>query len=167
MTAYLDMGQLVSAARFALRAEPELVSRHALLRCVAEPAAVAGSVEVYPELADKAAALLVAVARTHRPFADGNKRAGFVAATLMVNLNGHRLVMPLPVASALIGRVAEPQDVAAVLAAHIVRRSRGESFSDAQIDALADEAEGGYAVDEVLKRRRAAVAHRSAPLPPA
>lgn len=124
MTAYLDMGQLVATARYALRAEPELASRQALLRCVAEPAAMAGSVEVYPGLADKAAALLVAVARVHRPFVDGNKRAALVAAALMVNLNGHRLAMPLPAASALIDKVAlgeltEPQDVALALAPHI------------------------------------------------
>jgi death-on-curing protein len=124
VTAYLDMGQLVAAARYALRAEPELASRPALLRCVAEPAAVAGSVELYPTLTDKAAALLVAVALVHRPFVDGNRRAASLAAVLMVNVNGHRLDMPLAAASALIDKVAlgelpEPQDVAAVLAAHI------------------------------------------------
>lgn len=124
MTAYLDMGQLAAVARVVLRAEPELASRQALLRCVAEPAAMAGSVELYPQLSDKAAALLVAVARTYRPFVDGNKRAGLVAATSMVNVNGHRLTMPLPAASALIdtvahGELTEPTDVAAVLAPHI------------------------------------------------
>ncbi|HEV2087749.1 MAG TPA: Fic family protein [Cryptosporangiaceae bacterium] len=124
MTAYLDMGQLVAAARVALRAEPEVASRQALLRCVAEPAAMAGAVELYPTLADKAAALLVAVLKLHRPFVDGNKRAGFVAAALLVNVNGHRLDMPVPAASALIDKVdygglVEPTEVAEVLAPHI------------------------------------------------
>lgn len=125
MTVYLDMGQLVKAARVALAgAEPKVTSRHALLRCVAEPAAVAGSVELYPALADKAAALMIAVAKTHRPFEDGNKRTAFLAATLLINLNGHRLTMPAPAASVLIdkvsyGELAEPETVAAAIAPHI------------------------------------------------
>ena len=125
MTVYLDMGQLVKAARVALGgAEPKVVSRHALLRCVAEPAAVAGTVELYPTLPEKAAALMIAVARTHRPFEDGNKRAAFLAATLLINLNGHRLAMPAPAASVLLDKVAygeltEPAAVAAALAPHV------------------------------------------------
>ncbi|MGH9380826.1 MAG: type II toxin-antitoxin system death-on-curing family toxin [Thermoanaerobaculia bacterium] len=125
MTAYLDMGQLVAAARAALGSEPKVSNRRALLRCVAEPAAAAGGVEIYPELADKAAALMIAVARTHRPFADGNRRASFVAAALLLNVNGHRLAMPLPDASALIDKVAlgeltEAREVATRMTPHIM-----------------------------------------------
>jgi death on curing protein len=125
VTAFLDMGQLSAAARFALGGqEPQVASRRSLLRCVAEPAAAVGSAELYPDLPSKAAALLIAVARTYRPFVDGNKRAGFVAATLLINLNGHRLTMPVPAASSLIDKVAygeltEPEAVAAMLAPHI------------------------------------------------
>lgn len=125
MTAYLDMGQLIAGARFALKGkEPEVASRRNLLRCVAEPAAAVGSAELYRDLASKAAALLIAVARTYRPFVDGNERAAFIAATLLINLNGHRLTMPVPAASSLIGKVAygeltEPEPVAAMLAPHL------------------------------------------------
>jgi death-on-curing protein len=131
---YLDMGQLVKAARVALAGgEPKVVSRKGLLRCVAEPAAVAGPVEVYPTLAEKAAAVMVAVTRTVRPFEDGNKRTGFAAATLLLNVNGHRLVMPPAQASVLIDKVAygelpDPEAVAAVLAPHIVATDQPNPF---------------------------------------
>lgn len=44
-----------------------------------------------PDLADLAAAYGVGLAKNH-PFADGNKRAAFLAVGLFLALNGHRLV---------------------------------------------------------------------------
>lgn len=48
-------------------------------------------VELYPGLADKAAALLVGLSRNH-PFLDGNKRTAIGAATVFLNADGARLV---------------------------------------------------------------------------
>ncbi len=43
-----------------------------------------------PDLFDLAAAYAFALVRNH-PFADGNKRAGFMAAVLFLSINGFRL----------------------------------------------------------------------------
>lgn len=46
-----------------------------------------------PDVADLAAAYGAAIVRNH-PFVDGNKRTGFLAAGLLLSLNGHRLQVP-------------------------------------------------------------------------
>lgn len=48
-------------------------------------------VELYPGLADKAAALLVGLSRNH-PFLDGNKRTAIGAVNVFLRANGSRLV---------------------------------------------------------------------------
>lgn len=51
------------------------------------PAAGFGDVEFFPEFVDKAAVLLVRLAKNH-PLPDGNKRAGWVAMRMFVAVNG-------------------------------------------------------------------------------
>lgn len=51
------------------------------------PAAGFGGTEFYPEFVDKAAVLLVRLARNH-PLPDGNKRAAWVSLRLFVDVNG-------------------------------------------------------------------------------
>jgi death-on-curing protein len=50
------------------------------------PAARFGDTEFYPDFIDKAAVLIVRLARNH-PLPDGNKRAAWVALRLFVELN--------------------------------------------------------------------------------
>ena len=47
----------------------------------------------HPSLFDLAAAYAAGIIRNH-PFLDGNKRAGFVAAALFLELNGYSFVAP-------------------------------------------------------------------------
>ena len=49
-----------------------------------------GDVEFYPEFVDKAAVLVVRIARNHA-LLDGNKRLAWAALTMFLTLNGHRL----------------------------------------------------------------------------
>jgi death on curing protein len=56
----------------------------------ARPAASAFGQDAYPTLAEKAAALLHALARNH-PFTDGNKRTATVAALFLLAVNGQRV----------------------------------------------------------------------------
>jgi len=49
-------------------------------------------VELYPSLADKAAALLVGLSRNH-PFVDGNKRTAIGAVSVFLLANGYWLVI--------------------------------------------------------------------------
>lgn len=57
---------------------------------IARPRASAGGRDAYPGILDKAAALMHSLILNH-PFIDGNKRAGFAAAVLFLQMNGHRL----------------------------------------------------------------------------
>lgn len=49
-----------------------------------------GGIEMFPSLADKAAALIHSIVAFH-PFSDGNKRTAFVAADVCLKLNGTRV----------------------------------------------------------------------------
>ena len=51
------------------------------------PAAGFGDDDFYPEFVDKAAVLIVRLARNH-PLPDGNKRAAWVSLRLFVDING-------------------------------------------------------------------------------
>ena len=57
------------------------------------PQAGFGDVEFYPEFVDKAAVLVVRIARNH-PLPDGNKRLAWQALTMFCALNGHQLKVP-------------------------------------------------------------------------
>jgi death-on-curing protein len=57
---------------------------------VARPRATFGSKDLYPDLWEKAAALMESLVQNH-PFVDGNKRTGLVATGIMLERNGHRL----------------------------------------------------------------------------
>lgn len=58
-----------------------------LLAAEQRPQASAFGQDAYPELSDKAGALLHALARNH-PFKDGNKRTAVVASLFMLAING-------------------------------------------------------------------------------
>jgi len=59
--------------------------------CLARPLATAAGQELYPELLDKAAALIHSIITTH-PFVDGNKRVALVAADVCLRRNGKRIL---------------------------------------------------------------------------
>lgn len=54
---------------------------------IAQPRMSFGGQELYPTLAEKAAALSFSLINNH-PFVDGNKRIGYEAAVVFVELNG-------------------------------------------------------------------------------
>jgi death-on-curing protein len=61
-----------------------------LLSALARPQAGFGDIELYPDLFDKAGALLHSLVLNH-PFVDGNKRTGVAAAGIFLELNDVRL----------------------------------------------------------------------------
>jgi death on curing protein len=61
---------------------------------VAQPRAGFGGKALYPDLADKAAALAFSLVMNH-PFADGNKRTGYGAMMRFLSRNGHTIAGPL------------------------------------------------------------------------
>ena len=58
---------------------------------VFRPQASFGGHDLYPDLFSKTAALGVSLIKNH-PFLDGNKRVGFGAMVLMLELNGYELI---------------------------------------------------------------------------
>lgn len=61
--------------------------RGALESAVARPQATFGGEDLYPDLAEKSAALFHSLVMNH-PFVDGNKRVGAMAAEFFLVLNG-------------------------------------------------------------------------------
>lgn len=67
-----------------------LRDKGALESAVAQPQMGFGGQDLYPSLAEKAAALSFSLVQNH-PFVDGNKRIGFVAMLVFLQANGHTL----------------------------------------------------------------------------
>lgn len=67
---------------------------------VAQPRMTFGGADLYPTLADKAAALGFSLTSNHG-FADGNKRVGFTAMDTFLRVNGHRIVAEVDDAEAV------------------------------------------------------------------
>lgn len=86
MTEYLDLDDLLAAARAALGHEPEIQDWGLLQSALVRPQAVVFGTDPYPTLAEKAGALLHSLVRNHA-LLDGNKRLGWVAVRLFAVLN--------------------------------------------------------------------------------
>ena len=69
---------------------PGLRDSGALESALAQPRAGFGGQDLYPTLADKAAALGFSLINNH-PFVDGNKRIGHAAMETFLVLNGHEI----------------------------------------------------------------------------
>ncbi len=65
----------------------------ALESAVAQPTMTFGENDLYPTLADKAAAIAFSLVKSH-PFVDGNKRIGHYAMETFLILNGHEVTAP-------------------------------------------------------------------------
>ena len=63
----------------------------ALESALAQPYMTFGGNELYPSLAEKAAALGFSLIQNH-PFADGNKRTGHAAMAMFLKINGYKII---------------------------------------------------------------------------
>ncbi len=92
---------------------------------VAQPQMMFDGQELYPTLAEKAAALGFSLVCNH-PFADGNKRIGHAAMETFLVLNGWELLAELDEQERLILRLAsgevEREELVAWVQAHLIRR---------------------------------------------
>jgi death on curing protein len=90
VTTYLSLEQVLDLHRRQLRlfgGAPGLRDRGALESAVARPQMTFGGEDLYPEIDDKAAALMHSLVMNH-PFVDGNKRVGAHACVLLLMANG-------------------------------------------------------------------------------
>ena len=91
---YLSIGQLLALHAQQLRrygGGTGVRDRGALASELARPAATFGGEDLYPDIADKAAALMHSLALNH-PFVDGNERVAAFGAIVFAESNGHEFL---------------------------------------------------------------------------
>jgi death-on-curing protein len=115
---YLTLVEALTIAEAVTGIDAAILSRAARLELLDSalhaPQAGFGDVEFYSEFVDKAAVLVVRIARNH-PLPDGNKRLAWQALTMFCALNGHQLKVPLDEAvSTMLAVAAGEIDQAAV-----------------------------------------------------
>lgn len=84
---YLDLDDLVLLASGLLGDPPPIRDLGLLGAAAARPRASAFGVDAYPDVWTKAAALLQSIVKNH-PLVDGNKRLGWLACAVFLDLNG-------------------------------------------------------------------------------
>ena len=84
---YLDVDDLVALAVALLGEPPPIRDLGLLAAAAARPQASAFGEDAYPDLWSKAAALLHSVVKNH-PLVDGNKRLGWLACAVFLDING-------------------------------------------------------------------------------
>lgn len=90
---HLDVEQLLRIHREVIEqtgGSPEVRDLGLLESAAAQPRAAFGGVELYPTIADKAAALGFSLICNH-PCVDGNKRLGNAAMRVFLLMNGYRI----------------------------------------------------------------------------
>lgn len=96
MTEYLDRDDVLTAGSIAFGGELKVRDYGLLDAAVARPQATVFGVDAYPQVWDKAAALLQSLARNHAQV-DGNKRTAWAAAWTFLHLNGSELAQDFDV----------------------------------------------------------------------
>ncbi len=88
---YLDLADFIAIAASVTNLDEATIATVADLgladSALHAPAATYGETEFYPDFVDKAAVLIVRLARNH-PLPDGNKRAAWVSLRMFVDING-------------------------------------------------------------------------------
>lgn len=114
MIRYLALDELLALHQLALKQSggmPGLRDLGGLESALAQPRMTFGGEELYPRLAEKAAALCYSLVSNH-PFVDGNKRVGHAAMETFLVLDGHEACAP----------VDEQEEIALQLAAGTLSR---------------------------------------------
>jgi death-on-curing protein len=86
-TEYLDLDDLIDLARTLLGDPPPIRDVGLLGSAAARPQSTVFGEDAYPDLVTKAAALLQSIVNNHA-LIDGNKRLGWLATAVFLELNG-------------------------------------------------------------------------------
>ena len=86
-TEFLESDDLIELAGLLLGDPPPIRDAGLLAAAAARPQASAFGVDAYPDIWTKAAALLQSIVGNH-PLIDGNKRLGWLATAVFLELNG-------------------------------------------------------------------------------
>ncbi len=115
---FLDLESLLHVASRTLGGDPAVRDYGLLESALARPQASAFGEDAYPDIHQKAAALLHSLARNH-PLVDGNKRTALAATIAFLGMNGIRLTLSNDDAYDLVMSVATGalEDVSSIAAA--------------------------------------------------
>jgi death-on-curing protein len=115
---FLDLESLLHVARRTLGGDPVVRDYGLLESALARPQASAFGEDAYPDIHQKAAALLHSLARNHA-LVDGNKRIALAATIAFLGMNGIRLTLSNEEAYDLVMSVATGtlEDVSNIAAA--------------------------------------------------
>ncbi len=86
-TEYLESDDLIELTRRLLGDPPPIRDAGLLAAAAARPQASAFGIDAYPDIWTKAAALLQSIVGNH-PLIDGNKRLGWLATAVFLEVNG-------------------------------------------------------------------------------
>ena len=86
-TEFLESDDLIELAGFLFGDPPPIRDASLLAAAAARPQASAFGADAYPDIWTKAAALLQSIVGNH-PLVDGNKRLGWLAAAVFLEVNG-------------------------------------------------------------------------------
>lgn len=130
---YLDVEDLIALAGDLLGDPPPIADVGLLGSAAARPATTVFGEDAYPDIWTKAASLLQSLVKNH-PLVDGNKRLGWLATAVFLDLNGASMSrMSNDAVYELVMRVAAGHDSVESIAAqlHSLRgRRRAPSSSD-------------------------------------
>jgi len=84
---FLDLDDLIDLARTLLGDPPPIRDVGLLGSAVARPQTTVFGQDAYPDLVGKAASLLQSIVNNH-PLVDGNKRLGWLATAVFLEING-------------------------------------------------------------------------------
>ncbi|MGL4553671.1 MAG: type II toxin-antitoxin system death-on-curing family toxin [Gemmataceae bacterium] len=128
---YLNLVEVLRLHQFVIEESggaPGVRDHGALESAVAQPRMTFGGEELYPTLAEKAAALGFSLVCNH-PFVDGNKRIGHAAMATFLRLNGWRVSAPVDEQEAVILRLAaggmRREEFTEWVRAHMTERAGG------------------------------------------
>jgi death-on-curing protein len=108
MTRYLSISETITIYERVMAQSGGMVgirNLDGLHAAVAQPQMTFDGRELYPTIADKAAALGYSLIQNH-PFVDGNKRIGHAAMEIFLILNGYELRAPVDEQETLILNIA-------------------------------------------------------------
>jgi len=136
MIRYLTLEEVLELHRLALEQSGGMGGVRelgALESAVAQPQMAFGGQDLYPSLAEKAAALGFSLVCSH-PFMDGNKRIGHVAMETFLVLNGWELAAEIDEQEQLILRLAagglKRDEFVAWVQSHLRQRPSGPAAAD-------------------------------------
>lgn len=124
---YLDLDDLIYLAGHLLGSPPPIRDVGLLGSAAARPQTTVMGTDAYPDLWQKAAALLQSLVKSH-PLVDGNKRLGWLATAVFLEINGVRVTaIPNEDVYTFVIEVAAGAHEVSELAAELQRLIEGEA----------------------------------------